>query len=480
MADGDDELSAEEAARLPLEALWERLRERPLDSAPPSPELARVLAERHLEAARLVRNLRSRLLQEKEEQRVLQGELTRYEQRFTNIERAHRAGTQELQTQIERVRRTEAARVRLVSILEETTDLVAIYDTSLRVQFLNRAGRAMLGLDAQVDLSTRTLADLHPADVTERLLSEVLPRAVLEGSWVGDSALVGADGAHIPVSEMVLAHKDATGAVEFYSTVGRDISVYKEVDRLKSEFVSVVSHELRTPLTAIRGALGLLEGGVLGRLSPDMSEMVTMARSNSERLIRLINDMLDLDKIESGRMELRPGWFAPAEVAREIERELEASLAEARLSLVIDVDPDMQIHGDRDRVAQVLINLIGNAAKFSPPGGAIHVSGHRPEGGATVRFQVRDSGPGIAKDHLPRLFRKFSQLDASDRREKGGTGLGLAICKAIVEQHGGSIGVDSELGQGATFHFEMPAGAPPEPEDDTAAQGPRSRRFAPC
>jgi PAS domain S-box-containing protein len=461
-------LSAEEAARLPLEELWERLRGAD-GASPPSPELARVLSDRHLEAARLVRNLHSRLLQEKEEQRVLLGELTRHEQRFTNIERAHRAGTQELQTQIERVRRTEAAQARLVSILEQTTDLVAIYDTDLRVQFVNRAGRAMLGAGAQVDLSGSTLADFHPAEVTARLLAEALPRAVAEGSWVGDSVLLGADGAHIPVSEMVLAHKDPLGAVEFYSTVGRDVSVYKEVDRLKSEFVSIVSHELRTPLTAIRGALGLLEGGVIGALSPEMGEMVGMARSNSERLIRLINDILDLDKIESGRMELHLGWFAPLDVVREIERELEANLREARLSLVVDVEPGLEVCGDRDRVAQVLINLIGNAAKFSPPGCDVRVTGRSARGGAAVRFEVEDSGPGIAKDQLPRLFRKFSQLDASDRRAKGGTGLGLSICKAIVEQHGGAIGVESEPGQGATFYFEIPVKSAIESGSQAAA-----------
>lgn len=461
MARGVNGLTAEEAARLPLDELWERLRDGASDpAAPPATDLERALAARHLEAARLVRGLRSRCLQEREEQRILRDELTRYEQRFTSVERAHRAGTLELQAQIERVRRTEAARARLVSILQETTDFVAIYDTGLRVQFLNRAGRELLGLGADVDVGGRTLADFHPEPVAERLLGDALPQAVIEGSWVGDSLLLRADGAELPVSQMVLAHKDASGAVEFYSTVGRDIRVYKEVDRLKSEFVSIVSHELRTPLTAIRGALGLLEGGVVGELSPVMAEMVSMARSNSERLIRLINDMLDLDKIESGQMELRPAWFSPADVVREIELELGASLREARLSLVSDVAPDLRLHADRDRVAQVLVNLIGNAAKFSPAGSVIRVRGALAPGGGAARFEVQDSGPGIGKDQIPLLFRKFSQLDASDRRAKGGTGLGLAICKAIVEQHGGSIGVESDVGQGATFHFELPAGGP--------------------
>jgi two-component system sensor histidine kinase/response regulator len=250
------------------------------------------------------------------------------------------------------------------------------------------------------------------------------------------------------------------------ATLAEDLSESKEVERLKDEFISTVSHELRTPLTSIRGALGLLEGGVLGLLTPEALEVVQIARTNTDRLVRLINDILDLEKIEAGKLELK---IVPIEIPWLIAAALDgirATADDAGVVLQTHVAAVVPLHGDEDRLVQVITNLVSNAIKFSPPRGVVDV---RVETVAPdrVRFSVTDRGPGIAAAQHPRLFAKFHQVDSSDSRGKGGTGLGLAISKAIVEQHRGSVGLSSCVGEGSTFWFDLPArtarrsGAPP-------------------
>jgi len=235
-----------------------------------------------------------------------------------------------------------------------------------------------------------------------------------------------------------------------------DIAERKALDRLKSEFVATVSHELRTPLTSIRGALGLLEGNVLGALSDEMSEIVTIARSSTDRLIRLINDILDLEKLESGKLEMK---LAPLDVPALLAHTLGAMRAyadETNVSIVSRIEGRPHLVTDADRLEQVLTNLLSNALKFSPSGGRVELL---VEAGSSehVRFSVLDQGPGIAEAELGLLFGRFQQLDTGDERRRGGTGLGLAISKAIVEQLGGAIGVESVVGQGSTFWFELPS-----------------------
>ncbi|KIG15324.1 Two-component hybrid sensor and regulator [Enhygromyxa salina] len=242
--------------------------------------------------------------------------------------------------------------------------------------------------------------------------------------------------------------------------IATDITERARIERLKNEFVSIVSHELRTPLTSIRGSLGLLDGGVVGQLEPRTSSLVKIALSNTERLIRLVNDILDLDKIETGKLELRSETLDPVVLANEAIAEIAGYAEECGITLVREFEPACELRGDRDRLLQVLINLLSNAIKFSKNGDTVHVELAEIESG-TVRFSVRDEGPGIAEDQLPKLFRKFSQLDESDTRSVGGSGLGLAISKAIVDAHGGVIGVESQPGAGSRFHFEVGEGDRP-------------------
>ncbi|MGN6113135.1 MAG: ATP-binding protein, partial [Luteimonas sp.] len=254
--------------------------------------------------------------------------------------------------------------------------------------------------------------------------------------------------------------------------VALDISARRQVEKLKAEFVSTVSHELRTPLTSIRGALGMLIGGMAGDVDPAARPLLEIAHKSCERLVRLINDLLDIEKLESGRLQLQ---MQPLQLRAVVSQALEQNAAYAREYGVrfesrID-DGDAWIRGDADRLAQVMANLLSNAAKHSPSGGVVEVDARRVDG--TVEIGVRDRGNGIPEEFRSHVFERFSQADASDARQRGGTGLGLAITKTLVEQHGGSIGFETATGQGTRFHFRLPttpAPAPARPMEDAPGQ----------
>ncbi|MDD3448734.1 MAG: response regulator, partial [Gammaproteobacteria bacterium] len=240
-----------------------------------------------------------------------------------------------------------------------------------------------------------------------------------------------------------------------FTGIVRDISERKKMDRMKSEFISTVSHELRTPLTSIRGSLGLVIGGVSGDLPEQARGLIEIANKNSERLSRLINDILDAEKIESGRMafDIRPVALLPI-----IEQVIEANQAYATqygVHIVLEsAEEGLSVLADPDRLSQVFTNLLSNAAKFSPQGGAVNVA--VAENAGEVRIAITDAGAGIPEEFRPHVFEKFSQADASDTRRSGGTGLGLSIAKAIVERLGGRIDFESVPGAGTTFTVDLP------------------------
>lgn len=236
--------------------------------------------------------------------------------------------------------------------------------------------------------------------------------------------------------------------------VMHDVSARKEAERRVSEFHSMVSHELRTPLTSIRAAFSLMESGLAGEIPAKCVDLVSIGLRESDRLIRLVNDILDLKKLEAAQFELSPQWVSARGISAAVLANFENTAIAQNVRLTSDFKAETAIYCDADRITQVLVNLIGNAIKYSPSGTEIQI---RFESSAdSVRYSVIDSGPGIAREKLRKLFNKFVQLDSSSTRAKGGTGLGLAICKAIVEQHGGQIGVDSTLGEGSTFWFTLP------------------------
>ncbi|WAE52688.1 PAS domain-containing sensor histidine kinase [Stutzerimonas frequens] len=243
------------------------------------------------------------------------------------------------------------------------------------------------------------------------------------------------------------------GECKFIGLV-RDITERKRIERMKSELVSIVSHELRTPLTSISGALGLIVGGALGETAPNMRQMLSIAHQNSLRLGRLVDDLLDMDKLVAGKMTLDLRALAvPAQLQQAIAAN-QGYAAKHDVTLILQQAPDVELVADDDRLQQVLANLISNAVKFSPPGGSVSLGSECR--GAWVRIWVRDQGPGIAPEFHTRIFQKFSQADSSDSRQKDGTGLGLAISKELIEHMHGRIGFDSEPGEGACFWCELP------------------------
>jgi len=243
---------------------------------------------------------------------------------------------------------------------------------------------------------------------------------------------------------------------KLFTGLVRDITDRKQMDIMKNEFISTVSHELRTPLTSIRGSLGLISGGAAGELPVQANELIKIASNNTERLLLLINDILDIQKIESGQMVFK---FQSLDVVPFLEQALRDHAAYGEQHgvkfVIAQTVPGTHVFADKDRLMQVMANLLSNAAKFSPGGETVEVSVARHHGD-TIRISVTDHGPGIPEAFQPRLFEKFTQSDSSDTRKKGGTGLGLSITRVIVEKHGGLIDFISREGVGSTFYIELP------------------------
>ena len=280
---------------------------------------------------------------------------------------------------------------------------------------------------------------------------------------------------HVLLSMSLIRHHD--GSAKYYVAQALDITERVQMDRIKSEFISIVSHELRTPLTSIRGSLGLLTGKIFKGVPETAQKLIDIAYKNCERLILLINDILDIDKIASGKMrfDMRPETLAP--LLEEAAVSIRGYAEEHGVHVLLDGSvPDLMLNVDRDRFIQVLNNLLSNAAKFSPKDGVIELRAKVGEG--RVRILVSDHGPGIPPEFQDRLFNKFFQADASSTREKGGTGLGLHISRQIIEHMGGQIGFNTKVGEGTTMWVELPLlmaqSVIPAPEETIPAElGPR-------
>ncbi len=238
--------------------------------------------------------------------------------------------------------------------------------------------------------------------------------------------------------------------------VCRDVSERKEAEKRVSEFYSMVSHELRTPLTSIRASLGLIEGGIGGEVSDKAKKLVIIARQASDRLIRLINDILDISKIEAGKFELAKKKVEIETLANKTLDGIAGMAHEKGVSVTKELKTSGPLDCDEDRIIQVLTNLISNAIKFSPQNSEV-ILRLEPGSSGFFKFSVIDEGPGIPKEQMHKLFEKFQQLDSTDARKNEGTGLGLAISKALIESHGGKMGVESEVGKGSSFWIELPA-----------------------
>lgn len=243
----------------------------------------------------------------------------------------------------------------------------------------------------------------------------------------------------------------------------------KHLDQAKSEFLSIASHELRTPMTSIKGSLSLLATGVIGHVDPGCMKLIKIAEFETDRLIRLINDLLDLAKIEAGRLPLACAWTPwDVAVAKTIEG-LVGLAHKAQVRVEADSVQGLELFIDRDRFQQVLTNLISNAVKFSPSGGMVRITVGRGQTGDLV-VNVADHGPGIAPEDRDQIFQKFRQASSPQNPLVKGTGLGLAIARALVQEHGGEIGVESEVGKGSVFWFTLPKWRDEESTHDSAEQ----------
>jgi PAS domain S-box-containing protein len=252
--------------------------------------------------------------------------------------------------------------------------------------------------------------------------------------------------------------KRVDGSVSLFVGMVEDITEYRKIDQMKQEFISVVSHELRTPLTSIRGSLGLVAGGVYDKKPEKMKEMIEIAARQSDRLVRLVNDILDLRRLESGQSQFKFRQCAAIDLIQQSVDVMHTQAEQSQITLVM-VPTAAIVWADADAIVQTLTNLLSNAIKFSPPHSTITLAAAAattPMPAASTVFSIQDQGRGIPADRLEAVFGQFQQVDASDSREKGGTGLGLAICRTIVEQHQGRIWVESTLGQGSTFYFTLP------------------------
>jgi PAS domain S-box-containing protein len=345
---------------------------------------------------------------------------------------------------------------RLAAIIDNTIDGIITIDSKGIIETVNPAVQSIFGYRPD-ELLGQNVAVLLPVD--ERPQHQgYLDNSDLHAPRIINQSrdLEGRrkDGSTFPI-ELTVTRMDYDGKTMFAGIV-RDITERKKTERMKNEFVSTVSHELRTPLTSIKGSLGLIRAGAVGDLPEQVGTMVEIAYSNSERLVRLINDILDIEKIEAGKVEFR---MEVQNLSALVSGAIEANAAyAAQFGVSLELTgtvPGDRIFGDAGRLQQVFTNLISNAAKFSPEGGEVRISVTRV--GANIRVAVHDDGPGIPREHRDDIFGKFFQADASDSRQKGGTGLGLNIAKTIIDMHRGEIFFECEPDAGTTFYVDLPA-----------------------
>ncbi|MBA8793173.1 PAS domain S-box-containing protein [Friedmanniella endophytica] len=371
----------------------------------------------------------------------------------------------------ERTSQLEDLTRRSETMLTSVGDGIYGVDPDGVITFVNPSAASMLGQSSSALIGQRAHDLFHapqPDGTPFPYESCYIAEAVRHGATTNseEDSYLGPHGEPFPV-EVTASPLISNNRVEGAVVVFRDMTQRREVDKMKSEFVSVVSHELRTPLTSIRGSLGLLSAGALGELTAPAKRMVKIALDSSERLTRLINDILDIERIESGTMPMQMDRHVVADLLRTATDQVQALASEAGVRLVIGSD-DGVVWADGDRVVQTLVNLLGNAIKFSDAHSVVELETSAE--GDFVTFHVRDQGRGIPADKLDRVFRRFEQVDSSDAREKGGSGLGLAISRSIVERHGGEIWVDSQVGVGTQFSFTIPRLAPAVA--DEAVEGP--------
>ena len=357
-------------------------------------------------------------------------------------------------------------------ILESVGDGIFGIDLEGRLTFINQAAARALGYTPE----QLTRADVHEvihhshadgtpySKVTSPILQAMRRREAIR---MRDEVFWRKDGVSIPV-EYSASPLVEDGQLSGMVVAFQDVSERRRLEKMKDEFISTVSHELRTPLTSLRASLGLISSGSLDKRPEKQRQMIDMAIGNCDRLIRLVNDILDFDSVEKGRLPLNREQVEAIDLLRRSANVAHTAATQAHITFRVEAPPAVVL-ADQERILQVLNELVTNAIKFSPAETQIRLSA-QPYGadpGAPAKssaakeicFIVEDHGRGIAPEKLERIFERFQQGDASDSRALGGTGLGLALCRSIVEQHGGRLWAESTLGKGSRFLFTLPAAA---------------------
>jgi len=360
---------------------------------------------------------------------------------------------------------------RALQIIENNPNFIATFDLQGTILTLNRAGRELLGFDDDEDLSERSLRSVIPADQIDQFFNEAVPTAFMQQVWTGESQLISIEGEILDVIQSVMKHDANENGEQYFSMFMVDISerIRAQQDmteakekaeaaaQSKSAFLATMSHEIRTPMNGILGMTQLLEDT---ELDEEQQAYVETILRSGKALLTIINDILDFSKGESGKMTLEPIEFDLEHACFEVCNLLMPKALEKELELVLNFDPDLprRYQGDAGRIRQIVLNLLGNAIKFTQSGYVIvQVSG---EAGSdahrrALTISVTDTGIGIEQTHQDHLFEAFTQADASTTRRFGGTGLGLSICRQLVELMHGELGLKSEPDKGSTFWFEI-------------------------
>ncbi len=345
-------------------------------------------------------------------------------------------------------------------MLGYAADEMRVQADLLRLHDKDELNQRMQALSFELGRPVRPGADIFIAKVRERQTDEA------EWTWICK------DGKRIPIMQSITGVWDDAGKLAGFVGVAHDTSERKRIEQLKNEFIATLSHELRTPLTSIRGSLGLMAGGATGALPPMAVKLVEVANKNCDRLVRLINDILDVEKIESGTMRFEASVQPLLALVEQAVAATHAYAEQYNVSFDLRSEiGEMYVSVDADRMLQVIVNLLSNASKFAPKGDVVEVRLRRM--GSHARLSVIDRGRGIPDEFRNRIFQKFAQADGADNRQKGGTGLGLNITKAIIDRHGGRIDFVSEPGVRTEFFVDLPmVDAPPEPVSSDSSPPP--------
>ncbi len=342
----------------------------------------------------------------------------------------------------------ELARKKERAIVDNASDVICVLDKDGRFVQVNPASKTKWGYDADA-LVGKSIGELLPEGRERSLDRRLADLKVSAAPAVLETQIQLSGGG---TKDMLWSLQWSEDHQSFFG-IAHDITERKELERLKRDFVAMITHDLRTPLTAVQFSMDMMLEGVLGEISPRARKQSEQVQNDVERLINLINHLLDVEKLESGNLQMEfMSMSLPAVIAQAVDSV--RPVAERQDVFLVVRASELVIEADQDQIVRVLINLLSNAIKYSPLGGTVTLTAATSQD--YVEISVSDEGPGIAADSLAQIFERFKQAKDARAVKKGGTGLGLSICKEIVELHGGKIAVESEVGQGSRFWFRLP------------------------